>query len=155
MLGNVGIAGNFTTTKINKNPYPCLSYPYQIFTVRAAQRFTNAPLTMHCLSGVQYHVRYRQAGISCRAPCMAGTPEGFCMEMDKGNPWQGSTSPLSLLHKCVSSGAAVITHFTTLILIIWNVDIHIININAENNFVICNYRVALICSSQCNHRQLI
>lgn len=66
-------------------------------------------------------------------------------EMDGGNPsFPSTTSLVPLSHKAVPSGHAVITHFTALILITANVNIRIININAQNNAVICNYRVALI-----------
>lgn len=66
-------------------------------------------------------------------------------EMDGGNPsFPSTTSLVPLSHKAVPSGRAVITHFTALILITANVNIRIININAQNNAVICNYRVALI-----------
>lgn len=65
--------------------------------------------------------------------------------MDGGNPsFPSTTSLVPLSHKAVPSGHAVITHFTALILITANVNIRIININAQNNAVICNYRVALI-----------
>lgn len=61
-------------------------------------------------------------------------------EMDGGNPFLPSTTSLvPLSHKAVPSGCAVITHFTALILITENVNIRIININAQNNAVICNY----------------
>jgi len=68
----------------------------------------------------------------------------FYMEINDGTLCEASTTLLTTLHKCDSSTGAVITHFTTLILILRNVNIHIININAENNVVICNYRLALI-----------
>lgn len=65
--------------------------------------------------------------------------------MDGGNPsFPSTTSLVPLSHKAVPSGHAVITHFRALILITANVNIRIININAQNNAVICNYRVALI-----------
>lgn len=71
--------------------------------------------------------------------------EVFGGEMDGGNPsFPSTTSLVPLSHKAVPSGRAVITHFTALILITANVNIRIININAQNNAVICNYRVALI-----------
>lgn len=76
----------------------------------------------------------------------ASVPGRKCSgEMDGGNPSLPSTTSLvPLSHKAVPSGRAVITHFTALILITANVNIRIININAQNNAVICNYRVALI-----------
>lgn len=71
--------------------------------------------------------------------------EVFSGEMDGGNPsFPSTTSLVPLSRKAVPSGPAVITHFTALILITANVNIRIININAQNNAVICNYRVALI-----------
>lgn len=71
--------------------------------------------------------------------------EVLCAEMDGGNPSLPSTTSLvPLSHKAVPSGHAVITHFIALILIMANVNIRIINIHAQNNAVICNYRVALI-----------
>lgn len=82
--------------------------------------------------------------------------------MDGGNPSLSSaTSLVPLTHKAVPSGHAVITHFIALILITANVNMRIININAQNNAVICNYRVALISLPsllplysllQCNHK---
>lgn len=88
--------------------------------------------------------------------------EVFTGEMDGGNPSLSSTTSLvPLTHKAVPSGHAVITHFTALILITANVNMRIININAQNNAVICNYRVALIFLPspfplfsllQCNHK---
>lgn len=71
--------------------------------------------------------------------------EAFSGEMDGGNPsFPSTTSLVPLSHKAVPSGHTIITHFTALILITANVNIRIININAQNNAVICNYRVALI-----------
>lgn len=71
--------------------------------------------------------------------------EVFSGEMDGGNPsFPSTTSLVPLSHKAVPSDHSVITHFTALILITANVNIRIININAQNNAVICNYRVALI-----------
>lgn len=81
--------------------------------------------------------------------------EAFYVEINDGTLCEASTTLLTMLHKCDSSTGAVITHFTTLILIMWNVNIHIIDINAENNVVICNYRLALIFFFQRNHTQLI
>lgn len=76
---------------------------------------------------------------------LSPSQEAFSGEMDGGNPSSPSTTSLvPRSHKAVPSGHAVITHFTALILITANVNIRIININAQNNAVICNYRVALI-----------
>lgn len=76
---------------------------------------------------------------------LSPSQEVFSGEMDGGNPsFPSTTSLVPLSHKAVPSGHAVITHFTALILITANVNIRIININAQNNAVICNYRVALI-----------
>lgn len=76
---------------------------------------------------------------------LSPSQEVFSGEMDGGNPSLPSTTSLvPLSHKAVPSGHAVITHFTALILITANVNIRIININAQNNAVICNYLVALI-----------
>lgn len=76
---------------------------------------------------------------------LSPSQEVFSGEMDGGNPsFPSTTSLVPLSHKAVPSGHAVITHFTALILITGNVNIRIININAQNNAVICNYRVALI-----------
>lgn len=66
--------------------------------------------------------------------------EVFSGEMDGGNPsFPSTTSLVPLSHKAIPSGHTVITHFAALILIMANVNIHIINISAQNNAVICNY----------------
>lgn len=76
---------------------------------------------------------------------LSPSQEVFSGEMDGGNPsFPSTTSLVPLSHKAVPSGHAVIIHFRALILIAANVNIRIININAQNNAVICNYRVALI-----------
>lgn len=99
--------------------------------------------TLWDLKGVYFGENYR------RQPAWVGSlspsQEVFSGEMDGGNPsFPSTTSLVPLSHKAVPSGRAVITHFTALILITANVNIRIININAQNNAVICNYRVALI-----------
>lgn len=85
-----------------------------------------------------------KATVSVSRP-LSPLQEVFSGEMDGGNPSLALTPSLvPLSHKAVPSGYAVITHFTALILITANVNMRIININAQNNAVICNYRVALI-----------
>lgn len=87
----------------------------------------------------------RVSAVRADALPLSPSQEVFTGEMDGGYPSLPSTTSLvPLTHKAVPSGHAVITHFTALILITANVNMRIININAQNNAVICNYRVALI-----------
>lgn len=92
---------------------------------------------------------YRQQWVD-QSPSIS--QEAFSEEMDGGNPsFPSTTSLVPLSHKAVPPGHAVITHFTALILITANVNIRIININAQNKAIICNYCVALIFSPLSPH----
>lgn len=93
-----------------------------------------------------FYVRWERATpVKADSPTVGPSQEVFSGETDGGHPSLPSTTSLvPLTHKAVPSGHAVITHFTALILITANVNMRIININAQNNAVICNYRVALI-----------
>lgn len=117
------------------------------------KHLSEAVLTLLLNSGTLAQARGKEVE-RCSAELQATTGAGgslspwqevFGGEMDGGNPsFPSTTSLVPLSHKAIPSGRTVITHFTALILIMANVNIRIININAQNNAVICNYRVALI-----------